>query len=1025
MKTHTDKTPDNNSKSIERNDSSKQSDGGSASHFVDNRPEAVVNRKLQDMASCSPQAIQLRAFHKMANNTCRAEEFAQFQGEADNRLAVQPTIQKIVSNTGLPDNLKLGLERYSGCAMDDVRVHYNSDKPVQRNANAFTQGNTIHLAAGQQQHLPHEAWHVVQQKQGRVKPALQMKDAPKANEDDALVREANFMDKLSLRTDSANSSVSKNPVQLTGSLGVIQLKGVGGTKIAFEKRPGQQRQQVIEEGIVLLKAAWKEARALRKAEKKRIGRDMAAYDKAMKEGDQQTINRLEAENDRRNRPQLYQAKDLADQALQNHIDRINNLKSQLFHDNESMGIFGGQYRLENLGNAPQVPDQNKLIGQAIGRIMRDHQIVALNQQTGNLRAQKNLADTQLQQDIQLNPKSGGLTQVYFDSLTDQIPDEEDLLKVSTAFKKNQLSLHNNEIIYHHQNGDIVIADLRKGGNAYVSVQHQPTPNQPRQVYHKKGLEDLRTSDGSQKEYVKDSRGAMTRRYAYVEKNYYQMMEFFMAGHMTGRFQQYMLAGAERKPGVHKFTTQMIENVPLVQPNTQTQMSDTQVAVAHQMYGSLPEQRGVSLTATPKVGVTYANTGGNFRTDEGFKLKIDLARVPEDILLLNHYAEGGVSDMNQPDYSTMQSHKPNPYNYKYKESAAHARELFLAHIRPEWVVEIEHHAKGGYQNIQGQKTIIGEDSVENLLEAAKRAFGGQEYEQGFEVGLNDGQDALNLNTNADYKKGKGTGKMIREGYQEGIKARNKKGVCNATGAFKEIMTDPAIQDKMSPFHIGYAQARTGQMMVASVLEFRALLNTAMEFKNASGISGTTALAHDSNKLIIKNTTPRQTGGFQSRIVTIPFEELRTATLEYEEDDGNIEITINKSSGDYMLVLPKNEAPGFIASLKNYVNQYSRQTTISDTEGGGSHTLILDAENLKLERQYTTQLGVKKLRQSEISLETITKVAFEWEGDNIQVDINHNSGVYEMMLTLAEAVKVRTLLMRNGLGSKIVGKIPDKL
>ena len=27
----------------------------------------------------------------------------------------------------------------------------------------------------------------------------------------------------------------------------------------------------------------------------------------------------------------------------------------------------------------------------------------------------------------------------------------------------------------------------------------------------------------------------------------------MVGHMTGRFQQYMLAGAERNPGVHKFT----------------------------------------------------------------------------------------------------------------------------------------------------------------------------------------------------------------------------------------------------------------------------------------------------------------------------------------------------------------------------------------------------------------------------------------------------------------------------------------
>ena len=90
---------------------------------------------------------------------------------------------------------------------------------------------------------------------------------------------------------------------------------------------------------------------------------------------------------------------------------------------------------------------------------------------------------------------------------------------------------------------------------------------------------------------------------------------------------------------------MIKNVPKTQPNLKTKMTDTQVAVAHQMYGSLPEQRGVSLTSTPKVGVTYANTGGNFRTDDGFKLKIDLARVPKTVLFLNHYAEGGVSDMN--------------------------------------------------------------------------------------------------------------------------------------------------------------------------------------------------------------------------------------------------------------------------------------------------------------------------------------------------------------------------------------------
>jgi len=49
-------------------------------------------------------------------------------------------------------------------------VHYNSDKPAQLQAHAYAQGTDIHLASGQEKHLPHEAWHVVQQKQGRVKP---------------------------------------------------------------------------------------------------------------------------------------------------------------------------------------------------------------------------------------------------------------------------------------------------------------------------------------------------------------------------------------------------------------------------------------------------------------------------------------------------------------------------------------------------------------------------------------------------------------------------------------------------------------------------------------------------------------------------------------------------------------------------------------------------------------------------------------------------------------------------------------
>jgi len=60
------------------------------------------------------------------------------------------------------------------------------------NAHAYAQGTDIHVASGQERHLPHEAWHVVQQAQGRVKPTLQMKGVA-INDDLGLEREADMM----------------------------------------------------------------------------------------------------------------------------------------------------------------------------------------------------------------------------------------------------------------------------------------------------------------------------------------------------------------------------------------------------------------------------------------------------------------------------------------------------------------------------------------------------------------------------------------------------------------------------------------------------------------------------------------------------------------------------------------------------------------------------------------------------------------------------------------------------------------
>ena len=74
--------------------------------------------------------------------------------------------------TGLPGALRSGIEGLAGVPLDDVRVHYRSGMPAQVGALAYTQGPDIHVGPGQEQHLAHEAWHVVQQKRGQVRPTF-------------------------------------------------------------------------------------------------------------------------------------------------------------------------------------------------------------------------------------------------------------------------------------------------------------------------------------------------------------------------------------------------------------------------------------------------------------------------------------------------------------------------------------------------------------------------------------------------------------------------------------------------------------------------------------------------------------------------------------------------------------------------------------------------------------------------------------------------------------------------------------
>lgn len=156
-------------------------------------PEEELQKKEAPFQMAQPEEeLQMKAASAM--------QFAKPEEE----LQMKEAMQLKANNTGMPDNLKSGIENLSGMDMSDVKVHYNSSQPAQLNALAYAQGNNIHIGPGQEQHLPHEAWHVVQQRQGRVQATKQMKGGVAVNDDPGLEHEADVMGAKALQAKPMN-----------------------------------------------------------------------------------------------------------------------------------------------------------------------------------------------------------------------------------------------------------------------------------------------------------------------------------------------------------------------------------------------------------------------------------------------------------------------------------------------------------------------------------------------------------------------------------------------------------------------------------------------------------------------------------------------------------------------------------------------------------------------------------------------------------------------------------------------------
>lgn len=159
----------------------------------------------------------------------------QLQQSMGNQAVLQLLRKKVIqprkNETGMPDTLKSGLERLSGIDLSAVKVHYQSDKPKQIGALAYAQGTDIHLGPGQEHHLPHEGWHVVQQMQGRVKPTLQMQDmGVSVNDEVGLESEADQMGaKALLQGEPLSDSADFQKLTATSPPASKPIQGVWAT----------------------------------------------------------------------------------------------------------------------------------------------------------------------------------------------------------------------------------------------------------------------------------------------------------------------------------------------------------------------------------------------------------------------------------------------------------------------------------------------------------------------------------------------------------------------------------------------------------------------------------------------------------------------------------------------------------------------------------------------------------------------------------------------------------------------------
>ena len=166
-----------------------------------------LKEKSGPLTSAEQQKLSVLQAKMNGSWVQRREKAAQFGHNIANipvsstaMIQKRATQEQRPNKTGLPDDLKLGLESTSGYSLDHVKVHYNSQKPAEIQAHAYIQGGTdIYVAPGREKDLPHEGQHALQWMQGKVGKPTSEVNGVKINNDRKLEKEADVMGSKALK----------------------------------------------------------------------------------------------------------------------------------------------------------------------------------------------------------------------------------------------------------------------------------------------------------------------------------------------------------------------------------------------------------------------------------------------------------------------------------------------------------------------------------------------------------------------------------------------------------------------------------------------------------------------------------------------------------------------------------------------------------------------------------------------------------------------------------------------------------